>query len=274
MTFVCSLASGSSGNCLLVSDGRTNILVDAGISLRRAEKCLAQLGITGRDIAAVLITHEHSDHISGLASITGKFGMPVYAARETARYIRFFMPETEGLVREFCAGESFELGGTGVLSFLTPHDTPESVGYKLCTAEGKIGIVTDLGHVPRRVFSAVCDSDMLILEANHDIDTLKRGRYPYFLKRRILGMYGHLSNDDCAQTACEAAESGARHIVLAHLSIENNTPEMAYGAVCSRLTAIGANVGTDLELDVAPRSAMSKMYVLNKDRGSRCLKSE
>ena len=254
MLELCTLASGSSGNCLLVTDGRTHLLVDAGISARRICKSLKELGVDPKELSGVLITHEHTDHISGLATLTKQLRLPVYASRGTGRQLCYRIAFLEELLRPFQAGDGFSVGDVDVESFPTPHDTAESVGYALSAGGRKAAVVTDLGYVTEAVSRGIRGADLLVAEANHDVEWLQSGPYPYFLKARILGDRGHLSNEAGAELACAAVEDGARAVILAHLSSENNTPARAYEIVRAALERRGAAVGADVSLEVAPRS--------------------
>ena len=260
MLELCTLASGSSGNCLLVSSGSTYILVDAGISCRRITTALKAMGVEPKELSAVLITHEHSDHISGLTTLTKQLGVPVYASRGTGLQLCYRIPFLEEVLHTFTPGEGFSLGGVDVETFPTPHDAAQSTGYALSAGGKKAAIVTDLGHVTRQVAEGIRGAELLVAEANHDVEWLQSGPYPYFLKSRILGDQGHLSNEAGAQLVCQAVEEGARTVVLAHLSKENNTPQRAYDVVCGALERRGIQVGRDVRLDVAPRAQTGERY--------------
>lgn len=262
MLEVCTLASGSSGNCLLVSDGATHILVDAGISCQRITTALKSLGIDPKGLAGVLVTHEHTDHIAGLATMTKQLAVPVYASRGTGRQLCYRIPFLEDLLHTFTPGESFSLGSIGVETFPTPHDAAESNGYALSAGGKKAAVVTDLGHVTEAVAGGIRGAELLVAEANHDVEWLQSGPYPYFLKSRILGDHGHLSNEAGAELVWQAVEGGARTVVLAHLSQENNTPQRAYDVVRSTLERRGAQIGRDVTLTVAPRAEIGERYCI------------
>lgn len=246
-----TLASGSSGNCTLITDGATHILIDAGISCRRITTALKELGVDAAELAGVLVTHEHTDHISGLTTMNKKYGLPVYATAGTARQLCYRIPFLEERVHTVRAGEAFAVGAMEVTAFRTSHDAAESVGYTVTAGEKKIVFATDLGYLSDTVRAAVDRADLAVIEANHDVETLLSGPYPYYLKDRILGSQGHLSNELGGELACWAAERGAHTVVLAHLSHENNTPAMALNAVGTALSAAG--YGSVL-LSAAPRS--------------------
>lgn len=232
-------ASGSGGNCLLVSDKGTNILIDAGISMRRIESCLSQSEISMNDITGVLITHEHSDHIMALKTMVKKVGVCIYAPHTVAARIIGMLPETEERMKIIPVGEGFEIGALSVRAFHTSHDTDESVGYRI---EGSacFAIATDTGCLTGEIEEGLTGADAVLIESNHDEQMLRYGPYPTYLKRRILSDHGHLSNEDCAQEARKLAQSGTGTIVLGHLSKTNNTPEKALEAAGKMLCDTGA----------------------------------
>ena len=234
-------ASGSSGNCLLLSSGDTNILIDAGISMRRVESALAQTGHTVQDIGGVPITHEHSDHISGLAMLCKHHRLPIYAPHTVANRLRGQLPLLEGCLRLVPVGEPFRIGGLSVRAFHTPHDTDESVGYRV-EGDGVFALATDMGCVTEEVRAGLLGADTVLIESNHDEEMLRYGPYPVYLKRRILSDRGHLSNDNCAALARELAQNGTKRIILGHLSRENNTPERAMAASRQALEGLGVEL--------------------------------
>ena len=219
-------ASGSGGNCMLLSYKDTHILIDAGISMRRVETSLKSLGLTVEDIGGVLITHEHSDHISGLKMLIKHHGIKIFAPRTVANRLRGMLPEAEEYLRILPVGQDFELGRFKVRAFHTPHDTDESVGYRV-EGGGSFALATDMGCVTDEVLSGLVGADTVLIESNHDENMLCDGPYPVYLKRRILSNHGHLSNADCARLACHLAHNGTRRIILGHLSRENNRPGLA-----------------------------------------------
>lgn len=246
-----TLASGSSGNAALVRCGDSAVLLDAGISARRIAQSLARLGLTPDTLDAVLITHAHTDHAAGLATLTKKYAVPVYASRGAAEHL-----PRAGEICRFSAGETLSIGAFEVRTFSTSHDAADSVGYRLDSPDGSLGALTDTGFVTEDAARVLCGVDLLLLEANHDIDMLQNGPYPYPLKRRVSGDRGHLSNDAAADFALYCAENGTRDILLAHLSAENNMPSLAEYAVARRLQAEGYSV----RLGVAPRDTLSELH--------------
>ena len=227
-------ASGSSGNCLLLSDQHTHILIDAGISMRRIQGFLLRAGLSWQDIDGVLITHEHSDHIYGLETLGRRTNIPVYAPHTVANRLRGRFPVLEEKLRVIPVGESFEIHTLRVRAFHTPHDTDESVGYRV-EGNAVFAVATDMGCVTEEIRSGLLGADLVLIESNHDLQMLKDGPYPFPLKRRILSEHGHLSNADCAELARLLAESGIETIVLGHLSPVNNCPSVAMETVSAAL---------------------------------------
>ena len=217
-------ASGSGGNCLLLEDRETRILIDAGISKRRVVTTLAGLGLRMEQIGGVLITHEHSDHISGLESLVKGRTFPVCAPHTVAARLLGAKPSLQEHLQVIPVGEPFRIGQVEVTAFHTSHDTDESVGYRVA-GEGVYAHATDTGCVTEEMRQMLLGADTVLLESNHDEEMLRYGPYPFYLKKRILSARGHLSNADCAAFARELSENGTRQIILAHLSRENNTPQ-------------------------------------------------
>lgn len=255
-----TLASGSSGNCTVVSDGRVHILIDAGISARRITTGLRALGVEPRCLAGILITHEHADHISGLAVLCRQIGAELYTAEPTARQICYRMAGLEERFRVFDPGERFAVGELAVGTFATSHDCACPVGFTVSDGRRKLALCTDTGVVTQGALDAVRGADTLIGEFNYDLEMLRAGPYPPYLKERILGNRGHLSNELGGELAGRAVEAGTRRVVLAHLSKENNRPELAQEAAWQALDRVGARVGTDVELIAAPRSECSGWF--------------
>lgn len=259
---ICTLASSSSGNCTLVSEGDTHILIDAGISLRRITASLKQFELSPQDLTGVLITHEHSDHIGGVKMLVKHHSVPILTSNGVAESLCRAVPEVRQCLTFFKAGTEFVLGSLSVKSFLTPHDTPESVGYRLDSEKASFVFATDIGCVTPAIMDAAKGADIAVIEANHDIAMLKKGEYPPYLKRRILSERGHLSNDDCGRFAAEISAHGTRKIILAHLSRDNNTPRLAWDTVGNALRSQGAVVGGDIHLDTAPADVAGKVYIV------------
>lgn len=236
---VCTLASGSSGNSLLICCGSTYVLLDAGISARRITSALKALGADPTRLSAVLVTHEHTDHVSGLATLTKQLGVPVYATAPTLDRLERKVPALARLGRTLEAGTGFQLGELWVESFSTPHDAAGSVGYAVTGGGARMALATDLGHLTPQVWDAARGADLLVCETNHD-------------------------NEAGAELAGRAALAGTRTILLAHLSSENNTPARAREVVSRRLSALGVRPEEDITLAVAPRSECGALYRLER----------
>jgi len=252
----CTLASSSSGNSAYLTDGKTGILIDLGISTRAAERELSDLGVDADSIDAILITHEHGDHIRGLVTWKKKHPNVKLCAPKEIGDALLVTCET------IPQGEPFLLGSLTVTAFSTPHDTEFSVGYRVESDGHTVVSMTDLGCVADGIYPYLDGAELLLIEANYDPDRLRYGRYPEPLKRRIASDHGHLSNPDCAVCALRAAECGVKTILLGHLSKENNTPRLAYETVHSKLTQNGLIPGVDVMLSVAPREGHSEWYTL------------
>ena len=250
---ICSLSSGSSGNCTYVATEKTGILIDAGISSERIERSLRVLN-AGRVNLSVLVTHTHSDHVSNLA-FAAQSGADVYAHFRSA-------PEVikRGGFRlvEF-GDEEFTIGDISVTPFRVPHDVP-CVGYTLRSQNRAVSIVTDLGEASEAVINGLSFSDVVLIESNHDEGLVQSGKYPWILKKRILSREGHLSNAACADICSRLIEGRTRQIILGHLSRENNYPELAFNTVAARLASEGCIEGRDVSLEVAPAHCMSGLY--------------
>jgi phosphoribosyl 1,2-cyclic phosphodiesterase len=257
------LFSGSSGNAIAVSGGPTHLLIDAGVSGARVEQELARAGIDVRALAGILVTHEHADHISGVGVLSRRYGLPIFATEGTWCAMREKLGQIAAKdVRVIEPGVDFFINDMNVMPFEIPHDAAQPVGYALSDGGFKVCVATDIGCVKDKWMAQAEASDLLLLEANHDVEMLKAGRYPYELKRRILGKKGHLSNDDAARAVAELYRRGVRRIVLGHLSAENNFPELARATVEARLREEGIVPGEDILIDVAGRAALSGVYRL------------
>lgn len=222
MISVFTLFSGSSGNCTVIKNGDRYALIDAGVSFSALSKALSENGINPERIEAVFLTHEHSDHISGIPVLQKKLPeIKIYSSVGTAKNVN-------ANISTVCEGECVEASGLSFVPFSTPHDAAESFGYTVYeNGEKKIGFATDTGYASNSIISGLSGCKTVVIESNHDLAMLMTGRYPYYLKRRIASDVGHLSNEDCAELAKTLYESGTRNFLLAHLSKENNLPELA-----------------------------------------------
>ena len=247
------LCSGSSGNCTYVRYGSDTVLIDAGVSARRMTKMLCDNHVDISGIKGIFITHEHTDHIKGLRTFADTYGIHTYINAATADRLRESgqLPD-ERLVYGIENGETVKLGGLEIRSFPTSHDAAMSMGYRVTSDDGRsASYVTDLGIFSEDVLDSVKGSNMVVLESNHDMNMLRLGAYPRALKNRIAGEYGHLSNADAATAAVSLVASGTARIVLAHLSKDNNTPELAVGTVSAALSRAGMIEGRDYLLFAA-----------------------
>lgn len=261
----CPLYSGSSGNALFVQYGQTRLLIDAGKTGKCLFSALEAIGVDPKTLNAVLVTHEHSDHISGAGVLCRKLKIPVYATEATwnamDRKVGAIPPE---LRVTFDKSQDFYVGDIGVTSFAIPHDAADPVGYRLWGGGASIATATDLGHFTRIVRDNVAGASLVLLESNHDPEMLRMNdRYSSYLKQRILGRHGHLSNDACAEALVELVNTGVHNVILGHLSGENNTPELALRTSENRVELEGVRLGEDLCLDIALRDEIGSVYHLN-----------
>ena len=263
---MCSIASGSSGNCIYVGSDHTHLLVDTGISRKRIEEGLKKLEIKGEEIDGVLITHEHSDHIQGLGVLSRKYELPIYATKGTIEGISGStslgkMPD--GLFHTIRADEPFRLGDIEVKPFAISHDACEPTGYRFECGGRSAAVATDLGKYDEYTVSNLTGLHAVLLEANHDIHMLEVGGYPYYLKQRILGDKGHLSNELSGRLLCDILHDNLKHIILGHLSKENNYARLAYETVKLEVT-LGDNdyKGEDLDMFVAGRDSVSDIIMV------------
>ncbi len=234
------LGSGSGGNCTLIETGKTAILVDAGMSCRQITQRLAGVGRPLHEIAGILVTHEHSDHIRALPVLCKGHPIPVFANRFTAEAVAH---DSHGNFswRLFETGHHFDIGDLTIESFSIPHDAQDPVGFVIHNCNASVGFVTDLGYATRLVADRIRSLDALVLEANHDVKMLQDNPdRPWATKQRILSRHGHLSNEDAAKLAGETVTSRLRHLVLAHLSRDCNRPELAHKTIAGKLHHVGA----------------------------------
>lgn len=257
----CSLASGSSGNCHLITNQGNKLLVDAGLSGKQIQDRLKEIGIDPKELTGVFVTHEHIDHIYGVGVLSRRFNLPVYANSKTweAMEGKIGAIKAENM-KVLPTEESIVLGDLKVTSYGISHDAAEPVGYIFQEKNIKISITTDLGHVNEGILEKIKNSQLVVLESNHDIDMLKAGSYPYYLKRRILSDFGHLSNEAAGNTIVELVKSNVKNVVLAHLSKENNFPELAMMTVKNILDSNKISVGKDIIIDLAHRDKVSNIY--------------
>lgn len=263
---LCSIASGSSGNCIYVGTGHASVLVDVGLSGKRIEAGLNSIDRTTRDVDGILITHEHSDHIQGLGVLARKYGVPIYATAGTIEAVSCMkqlgkMPE--GLFREIGPDQGFFVGDLKVRPFSISHDAAQPVGYRLECQGKSVGIATDMGKYNEYTVERLKTLNALLLEANHDVNMLQVGRYPYYLKRRILGDRGHLSNENAGRLLGRLLHDDLKAVFLGHLSKENNYDKLAYETVCGEVDS-GENPyhARDFYIQVAGREQVSELVTI------------
>jgi phosphoribosyl 1,2-cyclic phosphodiesterase len=252
---LCSIASGSSGNCSYVGNDNTKLLVDAGVSCKKIENGLKSIDIDPAKLHGVLITHEHSDHINGLGVLAKRYNIPIYGTKETLQAIlekKRFQHLTEKQLYYVEPDEKFQINDIMIEPFAISHDAVNPVCYTFQSEGKKIGMATDLGIFDDYIISKLASSDIL-LEANHDENMLMVGAYPYFLKQRISSNKGHLSNDSSAKLLCKLFHEKLKHITLAHLSSENNFEDLAYETVKVELSHYTNGNSLEQILSVAKR---------------------
>lgn len=234
------LSSGSTGNATVIAYEDVKLMIDAGFSARRIDELLAEREVSGDELDGILVTHEHSDHIKGLGAVARKYNLPVYANEKTwAAMEKALGNIAEENKRIFGTGETRDFGSLRVESFPVSHDAAEPVGYCFYDGKEKLSVVTDLGYASDRVMKTIADSDVFVLEANHDVEMLRMGRYPWNLKRRILGDLGHLSNEASGEAMSQLLNGKVKRTYLAHLSREHNMLDLAKMAVREAMESRG-----------------------------------
>ena len=260
----CPLYSGSSGNCTYIATEKTRLLVDAGMSGKMLSDALNAIHVLPETVDAILITHEHSDHVKGAGILSRKYHIPIYANAATWRAMeRQVGAVPQALRRVFETGESFFVGEMDVLPFSIPHDAADPVGFRVFAGGHSVATATDMGYLTQNTVDAIGGSDVVLLESNHDPDMLMQNpHYSARLKQRILGRHGHLSNDSCAQAVLTLYETGVRHLVLGHLSGENNTPSLALETTLRAVEKYGLAQGEDIFIHIAWRDRVSGMFTV------------
>ena len=251
MAKACQLFSGSSGNSIFISNAETKILVDAGVSAKRIEEGLAAIGEDASSLSAIFITHEHFDHISGLRVLASRHRIPVFAEESVMERLYQDGRVNEKIPTEILDGNA-EIGGVEIIPFELSHDSASCTGYRFNLPSGKsVSVCTDTGYITPAAESTLIGSDLVYLESNHEITILQNGGYPYMLKKRILSEHGHLSNAACAEFAEKLVKNGTTRLVLAHLSRENNTSDIARQTTLSSLVTAGFEEERDFRLKVS-----------------------
>lgn len=256
------IASGSSGNCILIASDAHSVLVDAGISGKKIEEGLRGIDMQTSDIDGILVTHEHSDHIKGIGVLARRYGIPVYTTGGTAEAL-YNMTQIgkipEGLVHIIEADKNFQIGDLEIRAFRTSHDAAEPVGFRVEHDGRSAAVSTDLGEYTDYTIENLQNLDVLLLESNHDLRMLQAGRYPYYLKRRIMGEKGHLSNDDAGRLLCRLLHDRIKHVYLGHLSHENNYEALAFETVSQEVTMGDCPYkAADFDITIAHRDVVSE----------------
>lgn len=262
----CSLASGSSGNCQFISTETTRVLLDAGLSGKYIKNAVDSISEDMTKLNGILVTHEHSDHIHGVGVLMRRYNLDVYANQSTWNAM---LPKLGKIdpdrIKVIENGVPFLVGDLEIQSISVSHDAVDPVAYRFTDGVSRLAVATDLGTVTDTILEELLQVDFLMLESNHDIEMLKMGAYPYYLKRRILSELGHLSNDNAGEIATLAVKGGrVQNILLGHLSKENNFPELAFETVSSVLRENQIQVGTDVCLDLTYRDRVGRVYSIGR----------
>ena len=266
-TQFCALASGSSGNCHVLACGKETLLIDAGLSGRQIVQRMEKAGMDPADLTGILVSHEHRDHIHGAGILSRRFDIPVYANVKTWTAMENQLsPLPSAHQRIFDSDRPFSIGEVQITPYRLSHDAEEPVGFVLETPGRKICIATDLGIEPKGFHQLVQNADLVVMESNHDVQMLQVGKYPYALKRRILSDKGHLSNETAGSLIGRMINVNVSAVLLAHLSQENNFPELALSTVVGVLAEKGIVPGRDLTLDVSLRNRASGLYHFDTGR--------
>ncbi len=251
------LASGSSGNSILLSHGNTNLLVDAGLTCKELTRRLAEAQLTPKDISAVIVTHEHQDHIRGIGVLSRRYGIPVYMNAATSAAVGLYVDDVP-TAEIFSTGDSLTLGNLTLQTYPVPHDAVEPIGLTVQNSSCRIGIALDMGFPTYLVKQRLQQSRVLILEFNHDPEMLRRCSRPWEVKQRILSKTGHMSNGDALELLCELLHERLSAVVLAHLSREANSPRHVHKLVSERLKEVGRS---DIEICVSAQDIVSKPII-------------
>lgn len=261
-----SFGSGSCGNCYYICTRKRGILIDAGIGIRKMKKYFSDYGLSFDDVEGIIVTHDHADHVKTVGVLSGAYNLPVYATGKVH----------EGIRRNYCVhkkvaadnvrliekGEEFVLGGFNITAFDVPHDSLDNVGFMIKCGESVLCLMTDIGHVTDGMSQAISQADYLVIEANYDEEMLLAGPYPEYLKKRVSGGMGHLSNKQCACAIKDYATDRLRHVWLCHLSEENNHPELARKTVETMIPKFGDEGQGGICVDVFRRNVPSLMFEL------------
>lgn len=251
MAKVCQLFSGSRGNSIYIACKDAKFLVDVGVSAKREEIALKNIGVSPDEINAIFVTHEHSDHISGIRVFASRYNIPVFAHPDVLQYMRLHNKINDKVCADSIVNPT-EAMDTKITPFINSHDSVACYGYRFDLSDGRsIGICTDTGYITDDARKKLCGCDLVFIESNHEITMLQNGPYTYDLKKRILSAKGHLSNRSCGEYACELVKNGTTRLVLSHISEENNTPDIAYQTTLCELLDAGYKENCDFRLKVS-----------------------
>lgn len=257
----CSLASGSSGNCHLINDNEKYLLIDAGLSGKKIETKLKEIDVDPKKLSGILVSHEHTDHICGVGILSRRYNIPIYANIGTWNGMRSKIGNiSDQNIKYFTSNENFLIGDFHIKPYSISHDAEDPVGFSIKKNNIKISITTDLGYINEDILEEIRDSNLVILESNHDEEMLKAGRYPYSLKRRVLSNVGHLSNEAAGNAIVDLVSRNVKSVLLGHLSKENNFPELAIATIEGILGSKKITVGKDIKLDLIHRDRVSNIY--------------
>lgn len=262
---IAPIASGSKGNSIYIGTKDTKILIDAGLSGAKIESALKDINLSLEDIDAIFVTHEHSDHIDGVGVISRRYNLPVYATEGTWDN----MPDKIGKIpknnKKFVyKDEGILLNDIFIRAFEVPHDAKQPVCYSVLYNGIKVCVATDMGHITRDVIENIRHCSALVLESNHDVNMLKLGNYPYALKERILGKYGHISNETCGKLLSCVMNNKLKNVFLGHLSQDNNTPDLAYLTVANTLEEFGIKAERDVNLHIAKPYGITELIKIEE----------
>jgi len=259
----CSIASGSSGNCHYIETEEKKILIDAGLSGKKIQEGLTSIEVDPKTLDAIFVTHEHSDHIKGVGILSRRFDLPIYANEGTWEAMRDGLGKIkEENIKIFKTNEYMQLGDLKIHPFDIYHDAKEPVGYSLYFKDKKVSVVTDTGHICDNIKTSVKDSNLFVIESNHDVNMLRMGSYPWLLKKRVESDFGHLSNETAGHFIAELCNKKNEIVLLGHLSRENNFPELAMKTVENILLENQIIKGKDIQLEMANRDTPTKVFEL------------
>lgn len=259
---ICSLSSGSKGNCSVVEGEHAKIMIDAGVTVKHILECFEKLGIDAREIKGVLVTHEHSDHIKGLESFCRKFDTPIFCAVSLYNVLCSQMPSCVHLINTY--DSNFEIEDLKIFPFELSHDSTACFGYRITDDTGSVSFVTDTGYLPDSAYSIIENSSIVFLESNYDPDMLYACSYPMFLKKRIIGNRGHLSNLDCAKIIYKLYKTGTKLVVLSHISENSNTPYLAYNTIKNYLDEKNVEIEKDVKIGINYQNKLNTVYKIKK----------